>query len=85
MYPSLQLSPSCNEMTRNKEAAGVLTLLTGKAVVVGREILEGRMKAPVTFPNIYSLLDLLPSQAGERVRELLAVPHQRPPQLRDFG
>jgi len=39
----------------------------------------------MAFPNTYSLVDLLPSQAGERVGELLAIPHQRPPQLWDFG
>lgn len=39
------------------------------------------MKAPLVFPNIYNLLDLLPAQAGK----LLAIPHQRPPQLRGFG
>lgn len=42
------------------------------AVRVG-EFWEGKMKAPVAFPNICSLLDLLLSQAGERVGELLAV------------
>lgn len=43
------------------------------------------MKAPMAFPNIYSLLEPLPSQAGEGVGEILAIPHQRSPQLQDFG
>lgn len=38
------------------------------------------MKAPMIFPNIYSLLDLLPSQADERVDELMGIPQQRPRQ-----
>lgn len=45
----------------------------------GVKIWQGGMKAPVAFPNTYSLLDLLPSQARERVAELLAIAHQRPP------
>lgn len=35
----------------------------------------------MVYPNIYNLLYLLPSQAGE----LPAIPHQRSPQLQGFG
>jgi len=48
---------------------------------VSGKIWRSRRKVLMAFPNTYSLVDLLPSQAGERVGELLAIPHQRPPQL----